>query len=81
MESRCKGEQLTLLVFRDSFFSVLEPYFMRKFKRALFVLGKPNVATAEHYLQTVKPDVFIEQWAERNLDYRMRKDPTENPAP
>lgn len=81
MESRCKGEQLTLLVFRDSFFSALEPYFMRKFKRAVFIWGKPNTSTTEYYLQTVRPDVFIEQWAERNLDYRMRKDPREKLQP
>jgi alginate O-acetyltransferase complex protein AlgJ len=80
METHCQGESLTLLVFRDSFFSALEPYFARKFKHTVVVWGKPGSSAAEHYLRTVKPDVFIEQWAERNLDYRMRKDPREEPG-
>ena len=79
METHCKAGSLTLLVSRDSFFSALEPYFARKFKDAVFVWDKPNSSTVEQYLRTSSPDVFIEQWAERNLDYRMRKDPREEP--
>ena len=77
--TRCAGGELALVVSRDSFFTALEPYFARTFREAVFVWDKSNSPTVDKYLQK-HPDVFIEIWAERNLDYRMRKDPMQDVA-
>jgi len=60
---------LTTLVFRDSFFSHLLPYFEQHFKSATYVEEKLNYASLSQQLKLQKPDIIIEEWVERSLPY------------
>jgi hypothetical protein len=63
----CEGQKLNALIFRDSFFSALEPYFSRKFKRSTYIWEKLNYSSLRKYIKSENPDVVIEEWVERSL--------------
>jgi len=65
----CDTQSLTLLVFRDSFFSALEPYIARHFKRATYVWHPMDGKLLEESVAREKPDIVIELLAERKLPY------------
>jgi hypothetical protein len=65
----CNDQDLTAIVFRDSFFTALTPYFSRKFKRSTYIWGRLDYPTLEKYIELENPDVVIEQWVERLLPY------------
>ena len=68
VETSGKGENGTLLMFRDSFADALLPFFALSFKTAYFTKEQPY--GLETLLERYAPDVVIAEKAERNLaDY------------
>jgi hypothetical protein len=60
---------LTTLVFGDSFFLYLLPYFEQHFKSATYVQEKLNYLNLSKHINLKKPDIIIEEWVERYLPY------------
>ncbi len=65
----CESENLNAVIFRDSFFIVMEPYFSRKFKRSTYLMERLNYSTLTNYVESEKPDIVIEEWVERDLPH------------
>ena len=63
----CHNQELNALVFRDSLFTALQPYFARKFKRSTYIWKTMDSRTLKEYVEKEKPDIVIEEWAERSL--------------
>lgn len=67
--SFCTGRSLKTLIYRDSFFNRLIPYFSRQFKQLTSIFTKSNYVSLKQQISIEKPDIVIEEWAERNLPY------------
>ena len=67
--SDCDRGELSVLIFRDSFFTALTPYFSRKFKHASYAWGKFSHDRLEAYINKEKPDIVIEERVERTFPY------------
>ena len=65
----CENQKLRLLVFRDSFFKALQPYFSRKFKTVTYIPGKISYQKLIKYIDKYQPDIVIEEVIERELPY------------
>ena len=65
----CSDQELNAIIFRDSFFIALTPYFARKFKRSTHIWKRLDYPTLETYVELEDPDVIIEEWVERILPY------------
>jgi hypothetical protein len=65
----CEDQKLNAIIFRDSFFSALQPYFSRKFKRSTYIWEKLNYSSLIKYIKLEKPNIIIEEWVERSLPY------------
>ncbi|MFK5970230.1 MAG: hypothetical protein QM487_08960 [Candidatus Marithrix sp.] len=65
----CKNQKLNAIIFRDSFFEALQPYFVRKFKRSTYIWGKLDYTSLKKYIELEQPDIVIEEIVERNLPY------------
>ncbi len=65
----CETEKLSAVIFRDSFFSTLQPYFSRKFKRSTYIWKKLNYSSLITYIESENPDIVIEEWIERSLPF------------
>jgi len=65
----CEDQKLNTVIFRDSFFSALLPYFARKFKRSTYISEKLNYSSLIKYIELEKPNIVIEEWVERSLPY------------
>ncbi len=65
----CDSAQLKTLIFRDSFFNFLKPYFSRQFKQITYVWGKLDYEVLKQQLAIEKPDLVIEEMVERKLPY------------
>ena len=65
----CDDQKLNAVIFGDSFFSALKPYFSRKFKRSTYIQGHSNDSSLTKYIELEKPDIVIEEWVERMLPY------------
>lgn len=63
----CDDQKLSTVIFRDSYFDALQPYFIRKFKRSTFIWSQLNYPLLKKYIEKEKPDIVIEEWVERNL--------------
>ena len=63
----CPSKELRALVFRDSFFIALEPYFSENFKEVIYLWKSYDQKNIEELLTVFKPDIVIEEKAERNL--------------
>lgn len=63
----CEGQELTAVIFRDSFFSYLEPYFARKFNRSTYIWKGLNRSDLEKFVSQENPDIVIESIVERIL--------------
>jgi hypothetical protein len=63
----CEGGRLRAIVFRDSFFTLLEPFFSRVFGRSTYIWTKLDMEVLKRLLEEEKPDVVIEEWVEREL--------------
>lgn len=65
----CEKQKLNAVIFGDSFFEKLEPYFSRKFKRSTYIWERLNYPSLIKYIELEKPDIVIEEWIERILPY------------
>ncbi len=65
----CKNNKLRLLVFRDSFFKALQPYFSRKFYSVTYIPGKISYRKLTKYIEEYQPDIVLEEVIERELPY------------
>lgn len=65
----CEDQQLNTIIFRDSFFLALEPYFSRKFKHSTYIWQRLNYPSLAQYIELEKPDIVIEEWVERTFPY------------
>ena len=65
----CEDQKLTSIIFRDSFFYILQPYFSRKFKHSTYLWERLNYSSLTKHIQLKKPDIVIEELVERNLPY------------
>ena len=65
----CEDQELNAVIFRDSFFIALQPYFSRKFKRSTYIWKKSNYSLLKKYIELEQPDIVIEEWVSRSLPY------------
>jgi len=65
----CQDQKLNILIFKDSFFNAMVPYFSRKFKRSTYIHEKVNYTNLIKYIKLEKPDMVIEEWIERTLPF------------
>ena len=63
----CKSKELKVLVFRDSFFEALEPYFSENCKEVIYLWKSYDQKNVEELLAVFKPDIVIEERGERTL--------------
>lgn len=59
------------LVFRDSFFAILQPYISRYFSESTYSWSTIDFKTLEKFIQDFPCDIVIEETVERNL-YQLR---------
>ena len=62
---KCEGKEKKLLLFGDSFSDSLMAYFSHAFGTTTYVRDRPLFEGMKRYIDVNKPDVVIEQWAER----------------
>jgi hypothetical protein len=63
------NQKLKLIIFKDSFFNVLKPYFAKKFNKITLISARANKAKLIKYIELEKPDIIVEQWGERIFPY------------
>ena len=63
----CEKSELKALIFRDSFFTAVQPFFSEYFNSATYVWKRIDFATLQKFVNKEKPDVVIEEWVERTL--------------
>jgi len=63
----CDDGTLDVLIFRDSFFTALQPYFARQFARSTYIWETLTYPALKKRIQGHRPDLVIEQWVERRL--------------
>lgn len=68
-ETECENGILTGLIFYDSFFPTLKPYFTDYFGRVVYRWQRMSKAEVENQIRIKKPDIVIEQRAERHLPF------------
>ena len=64
---KCQGKQLKAVVFRDSFFTALDPYFSENFSQVVYLWKSYDKKNMEEILKVFKPDIVIEEIVERNV--------------
>ncbi len=69
----CSNKQLNALIFRDSYFVALQPYFSRKFKKATFISERINIQSLKKYITIEKPNIVIDEIIERTHPYLPEK--------
>ena len=65
--TNCADGTLKAVVFRDSFFSDLEPFLSENFKEVVYLWKEYDQNNIEELLSTFKPDIIIEERVERIL--------------
>lgn len=68
--TECPDARITALIFRDSFFSAVQPFLGTYFQQATYIWQYAHFDTLAEYIQKRKPDVVIEEWAERVHPYK-----------
>lgn len=63
----CETGELKALVFRDSFFNALKPFFSENFKEVVYLWKNYDQKNIEELLHVFKPDIVIEEKGEREL--------------
>ncbi len=63
----CPSAQLKAVVFFDSFFVAIEPYFSENFKQVIYLLKEYDQRDVEMLLEAFNPDIVIEERVERHL--------------
>ncbi len=65
--TNCEDGKLKAVVFRDSFFSNLEPFISENFKEVIYLWKDYDEKNVEELLSTFNPDIIIEEKVERML--------------
>ncbi len=65
----CKNKKFNAIIFRDSFFNALQPYFARKFNRSTYIWEKINYLSLKKHIELEQPNIVIEEWVERVLPH------------
>lgn len=65
LSRKCADAKLKALVFRDSFFASLEPYFSENFSQVIYLWKYYDQKNVEELLKIFKPDIVIEEKLER----------------
>lgn len=65
----CNRQKLKAVIFRDSFFTALQPYFSNKFLQATYVWERINHASLVNEIDKNQPDIVIDEVVERSLPY------------
>ena len=63
----CPEKRLTALVFRDSFFKSLEPYFSENFKEVVYLYKYYDQRNVEEMIAYYKPDIIVDAIVERHI--------------
>jgi alginate O-acetyltransferase complex protein AlgJ len=63
----CNTKKLKALIFHDSFFSALKPYFIRQFFKSTYIWETASHDAVVKYIQDDPPEILIEEWVERLL--------------
>ncbi len=66
---RCEEKQGYALVYRDSFFEALRPYFSRQFRQTTYLWKRLNVTSLKKELKRQKPNVVVFEIVERSLPF------------
>jgi alginate O-acetyltransferase complex protein AlgJ len=66
-ETFCREKKYTAVVFHDSFFLSIRPYFAENFGRVVYLWKNYDQANIEEILKVFKPDIVIEERFERRL--------------
>lgn len=66
-KTECDRGSLKLLVFRDSYFGALLPYFSQQFGEVVYYWGRLDLKVLEALITEHEPDIVIEQYVERVL--------------
>jgi len=70
-QTSCQHGQLKAVVFRDSFFGDLEPYFSENFKEVIYLWKGYDQNNIKELLSTFEPDIIIEEQVERVLYWNL----------
>jgi hypothetical protein len=66
--TECPHEKgIDALIFRDSFFTALQPYISQYFHRATYIWTRPTLMELQKVVMARKPDVVLEERIERDL--------------
>ncbi len=65
--TKCSGSRLNALVFRDSFFTSLQPFVSLYFNESTYIWERMTFSRAQEHIQKSKPDIVIEEWVDRFL--------------
>ncbi len=65
--TKCDSANLRALIFRDSFFTALQPLVSGYFKEARYVWKRPAFEELQDYVNEQNPDIVIQQFTERYL--------------
>ncbi len=68
-EYNCETGNLSVLIYRDSFFTALVPYFARKFNHSTYIWEKLTYQSLQKEVDIKRPDIVIEEWVERTLPF------------
>jgi hypothetical protein len=63
----CPEKRLTALVFRDSFFRSVEPYFSENFKEVVYLYKYYDQRNVEEMIAYYKPDIIVDTIVERHI--------------
>ena len=72
--SGCVKKKYKAIFIHDSFGKFLRPYLSQHFKEIIFI-NYMNFEKAKRLIETVKPDIVIDQRAARNIQRALRPDP------
>ncbi|HHO76595.1 MAG TPA: hypothetical protein ENN05_09235 [Deltaproteobacteria bacterium] len=61
----CPDAGLKAVVFRDSFFTALEPFFSENFRQVLYIWKQYDQRNMEDLIESFQPDIVIEERVER----------------
>ena len=65
--SGCKHKEKVAVVFRDSFFNYIIPFLSESFKQVVYLWKPYNHVTMKMLIETIKPDVVIDERLQRYL--------------
>jgi alginate O-acetyltransferase complex protein AlgJ len=72
---KCRKMNLKAVIFRDSFFVPLEPFFSENFKEVVYLWKDYDQKNIEEIMTYFKPDIVIEEIAERHLfDFMLKRE-------